>query len=90
MAKGTAILLAYGASLDEVIGSVRVKYAPQRATAAGWHGQAVVNVKAGDKDGEVASTYIVKGLKDGFQVFGLLGEARDEVKTTAGEFTPTS
>ena len=83
--KGTAIVLAHGAGEVEAIAAVREKYADKRATASGWHGQAVVNVE-GDTDGKGAQTYIVKGLKNGFEVYGLLGRILDEVVTTPGDF----
>jgi hypothetical protein len=85
MQKGTAIVLDHGADAEAAINAVREKYADKRATASGWHGQAVVNVKAND-DGKGATTFIVKGLKNGFEVYGLLGSVLDEVTTTAGTF----
>jgi molybdopterin converting factor small subunit len=87
MSKGTAIVLEFGSDENAVVNAVREKYASQRATAAGWHGQAVVNIKAND-DGKGARTLIVKGLKNGFEVYGLIGAIEDKVKTTAGTFKP--
>jgi hypothetical protein len=84
--KGTAIKLKYGASLKACIGAVASKYAEQRTRTAGWHGTAVVNVEAGEKDGEVAVTYIVKGLKDGWEIYKLCGRVIDEVVVKSGEF----
>jgi hypothetical protein len=83
--KGTAITLEHGASVEDAINAVREKYAEKRATASGWHGQAVVNVKPND-DGKLGATYIVKGLKNGFEAYGLLGRVLDVVETTAGAF----
>lgn len=86
MSKGTAILLAFGATLAECIDSVKIKYAEKRATASGWHGTAVVNVEKGEKDGENATTYIVKGIKNGWEVYKLAGRVVDEVVVESGEF----
>ena len=85
MAKGTAITLAFGSDENAAVKAVRAKYTKQRATAAGWHGSAVVNIKA-DAEGKGARTLIVKGLKDGYEVYGLIGRIKDKVKTTAGTF----
>ena len=85
MAKGTALKLKYGSELSAVIACVRQKFADKRKTAAGWHGTAIVNVEAGDGKTELPATFIVKGIKDGFQVYGLLAEQVDTVKTTAGK-----
>jgi hypothetical protein len=87
--KGTAIKVKHGSSIDEVVNAVREKYAEARATAKGWHGTAVVNVEA-DENGKNASTYLVKGTKSGFEVFGFLGAVEDKVVTKAGKFEPAS
>jgi len=87
MAKGTAIVLAHGSDENAAVKAVRAKYSAQRGTAAGWHGTAVVNIKA-DDNGEGARTLIIKGLKDGFEVYGLLGRVEDKVTTKAGTFKP--
>ena len=87
MAKGTAITLDFGASPTAIVDAVRTKYAEQRASASGWHGQAVVNVKAGDGEDESAKTFVVKGIKNGFELFAKIGSIVDVVETTAGEFT---
>jgi hypothetical protein len=86
MAKGTAILLAFGATLTDCINAVKDKYAEKRATASGWHGNAVVNVGKGEKDGEDATTYIVKGIKNGWEIYKLAGRVIDEVVVKSGEF----
>jgi len=87
MAKGTAISLPYGSDETAAVKAVRAKFKDKRATAAGWHGTAIVNVKAGDGEGETARTFIVKGIKNGYEVYGLLGRIVDKVTTKAGTFT---
>jgi hypothetical protein len=86
MAKGTAIILAFGATLSNCIDAVKEKYAEKRATASGWHGTAVVNVAAGEKDDEKAETYIVKGIKNGWEIYKLAGRIVDVVEVKSGEF----
>ena len=86
MSKGTAIKLAYGASLKDAIQAVKDKYATKRLTAGGWMGTAVVNVEAGANDGENATTFIVKALSNGWEVYKLAGRVMDEVVVTSGEF----
>lgn len=83
--KGTAISLPFGSTAEDAITAVRDKYADKRETASGWHGQAVVNVDAND-DGKGATTFIVKGLKNGFEVYGLLGRVIDTVEVKTGSF----
>lgn len=85
MQKGAAILLPFGSDAEAAINAVREKYADKRATASGWHGQAVVNVEAND-DGKGATTFIVKGLKNGFEVYGLIGRVLDTVEVKTGSF----
>jgi hypothetical protein len=86
MAKGTAILLAFGASMADAVTAVKEKYAEKRATASGWHGNAVVNVAKGENEGEDATTFIVKGIKNGWEVYKLAGRVVDEVVVKSGEF----
>jgi len=86
MAKGTALKLKYGADESAIIKVVRDKFRDKRATAAGWHGCAVVNVEAGPDAGQDACTYIVKGIKNGFELYALAGRIVDKVTTKAGTF----
>jgi len=91
MKKGTAITLDFVAdettetTINRAVDAVRAKYADKRSTAVGWHGTAVVNI-AGETDDARGLTYLVKGLKDGWDVFGHLGSVTDVVKTEAGSF----
>ena len=91
MKKGTAITLDFVAdetipdTIDRAVCAVRDKYADKRASAVGWHGTAVVNIK-GETDETPRSTYLVKGVKDGFDVFGYLGSVTDVIRTEAGSF----
>ena len=91
MKKGTAIALDFVAdetteiTINRAVDAVREKYADKRATAVGWHGTAVVNI-AGETDAADGQTYLVKGVKDGWQVFGYLGSVNDVVKNQAGTF----
>ena len=84
--KGTALILAFGASLSEVIEVVKVKYAEKRLSTNGWHGTAIVNVSAGEGEDENAETFIVKGIKNGWEIYRLAGRVVDEVVVKSGEF----
>jgi len=84
--KGTSLKLSYGATLGACIEAVANKYAEKRVSTNGWHGTAVVNVEAGEKDGENAETYIVKGIKNGWEIYRLAGRVIDEVVVKTGEF----
>ena len=86
MSKGTALKLAYGASLADCIQTVKNKYAAKRVSAGGWMGTAIVNVSAGEKDGEKSETYIVKALSNGWEIYKLAGRIMDEVVVTSGDF----
>ena len=89
--KGTAISLdfiadeATSATITRAVDAVRAKYADKRASACGWHGTAVVNI-AGKDEATSGLTYLVKGLKDGWDVFGLLGSVTDTIKVEVGTF----
>ena len=89
MAKGTAISLPHGSTVEAVVDSVRTKYADKRKTASGWHGVAVVNIAA-NNDGKGEATYLVKGTKSGFEVFGHIGSVEDVQRVTKGKFKPAS
>jgi hypothetical protein len=86
MAKGTAIILKFGATLGACIEAVATKYAEKRVSTNGWHGTAVVNVEKGENDDEKAETYIVKGIKNGWEIYRLAGRVIDEVVVKTGEF----
>ena len=85
MAKGTAIKLAHGSDESAAVAAVRNKYAEKIRSSDGWYGTAVVNIDA-DADGKGATTMLVKAIKDGFEVYGLLGTITDKVTVKAGKF----
>ena len=89
MKQGTALKVKHGASMDEVVDAVRTKYADKRATASGWHGTAVVHVEA-NTDGKGGNTFLVKGTKSGFEVYGFIGAVEDVQVTRKGKFSPAS
>lgn len=91
MKKGTAISLDFVAdeatneTITRAVDAVRTKYADKRTSAVGWHGTAVVNIAGKDEESS-GLTYLVKGLKDGWDVFGLLGSVVDTIKVETGSF----
>lgn len=85
MKKGTAINLPHGSDEAAAVAAVRAKYSEKIRSSDGWYGQAVVNIAA-DDDKKGGRTLIVKAVKNGFQVFALLGSIMDKVTVKAGAF----
>ncbi len=86
MAKGAPITLKFGSDESSAVEAVRSKYADKIRSSDGWYGSAVINIEA-DNDGKGSKTLIVKAIKDGFQVYALMGTITDKVTVKPGKFT---
>jgi hypothetical protein len=89
MKKGTAISLPHGSDEEAAAMAVRNKYDEAIRSPKGWYGVAVVNIEA-DADGNNARKLLIKVVKNGFEVYGLIGHIEDKVQVKAGKFVPAS